>query len=783
MKGENINILKKSIRQRRAISSGLYENVSYNYSEEEKNKSKNSIKGFHRKTTSSYFCGSYLSSNLEDELLNNINIDQICSEKNKNEEKDNMNDSNTNKDINLDIVLNNSFHSFDSENNKINEENSIKNENKTKIKEEEKENKKNKNFISLKNNLKNLKDKDDRVTNSYLLALGMTKYQNRKEQYIPTVSVIEEEKSDVIDSRSEFSNKKKKIKDKYYFGNNSLIKDNLFFLRKDNKLKIRNIFGKKNNSSIKNDIKEENKENKVEQNDNNKNEKFGIKLSNTLNEIITKNNKKEENKRKYLKKNKVLLLNSFFSNASKNKEEKYKSKIKNNKDMNLNGFKNTENNRNNLIEKLRNKMEKKFQLSIKEKIRNSYFSNFIKKRYNTENNINNNKGSLKNKIIKNKEIIKNQKVHQTLKEDKIVESNKCINLDDTINSNLNINKNNYEIEKKPEKNTDQINYKHKSNIPIITKIEYRPSSKIPHLRQKIIERKEVNSISNVNTTNISNSNSILNKNSAPNRKYISKYKNIPHKKTHSFNKDNNNDKVKKENFHSVRQRKSINEAIEIIRIERIKSKNKNKPSLKRLNELNKSKSKHNYSSSFIKPININNSKSSRDKETNFKISIKKANSGTFRNDISLKLIDEKTLNFPGNKNSTINALKLYLKYEKKYIQIDAIKKIEKTFNSENSFFVIISEKITISKKEKCIQNNNYIFVFKSLMKYYSKQNRFIKIYGYENEPNALSIKNININKFEIYLLNSKEDINDELFFIIPIQELKFNVNAIFLCKK
>jgi len=36
------------------------------------------------------------------------------------------------------------------------------------------------------------------------------------------------------------------------------------------------------------------------------------------------------------------------------------------------------------------------------------------------------------------------------------------------------------------------------------------------------------------------------------------------------------------------------------------------------------------------------------------------------------------LNFPGNKNSTINALKLYLKYEKKYIQIDAIKKIEKT---------------------------------------------------------------------------------------------------------
>ena len=282
----------------------------------------------------------------------------------------------------------------------------------------------------------------------------------------------------------------------------------------------------------------------------------------------------------------------------------------------------------------------------------------------------------------------------------------------------------------------------------------------------MIEKKEMNNITkikiNLNSTN---------KNSAPNRKYLSKYDNIPHKKAHSFTK------YKKDNYYSKKQIKSINDALEIIRIERVKSKKNemNKTSLKRLNQINNSKNKHDNSSSFIK--------SSREKEKYKKIQIKKANSGTFRNDMSLKLIEDKSIKYPGNKNSTINALKFYLKYEKKYIQIDAIKKIEKTFNSENSFFVIISEKITISKKEKCIQNNNYIFVFKSLMKYYSKQNRFIKIYGYENEPNALSVKNININKFEIYLLNSKEDINDELFFIIPIQELKFNVNAIFLCKK
>ena len=86
----------------------------------------------------------------------------------------------------------------------------------------------------------------------------MTKNQNRNEQYIPTVSVIEEEKSDVIDSKSEFSNKKKNIKDKYFFKN----KDNLFLLSKDNKLKIKNILIKKNNNfEIINNKKEENKNN------------------------------------------------------------------------------------------------------------------------------------------------------------------------------------------------------------------------------------------------------------------------------------------------------------------------------------------------------------------------------------------------------------------------------------------------------------------------------------------------------------------------------------------
>ena len=766
MKGENINILKKSIRQRRAISSCLYENGSYNYSEEEKNKSKNSMKSFHRKTTSSYFCGSYLSSNLEDDLINNINIDQYLEKNKKEEKKEKENILLLNKDNNLDIFDNLSFHSFDSDNNKIEEEDLKK----KKKKEIEKENKKNNNFVTFKNNLKNIKDKNERVTKSYLLALGMTKYQDRKEEYIPTVSVIEEEKSDVIDSKSEFSNKKKKINDNYFLVNSFLNKDNMLFLRKENKLKIKSILEKKNNCELKNKIKEENKNNTPK-----KKENQVIKLSCALNEIIIKNNIKEENKRKHLKKNKTLILNSFFNNEIKNTNEIINKKMNIESERKKNVFKNTENVGDNLIEKFKNKMGKQFQLFIKEKIRNSYASNFIKRRYNTENNVNKDKKSFKNKILRNKEKDKNNQTNKMDNNSKTYKYNN--NFESTINSNLDINNNNYTIKK----NENQVNYKFKSNIPIITRIEYRPWSKIPHLRQKIIERKEINSVSNINTNNSNNTNNnnnnTSNKNSAPNRKYISKYKNIPYKKNYSFTKEKReNKKDNKDNSKSMKQIKSINEALEIIRIERIKSKNKEKSSLKILNESNNSKKKHNKSSSSISK-NVN-SKSSRDKEKNNKITIKKANSGTFRNDITLKLIDEKTIKYPGNKKSTINVLNKYLKYEKKYNKINVLNQIEKTFDSEKSFFVIICEKITVFKNETSIQNKD-IFIFKSILKFYRKQNRFIKIYGNENEPNVISIKNINTNKYNIYVVNMK----NELFCLVPINELIFDFNAIILCKK
>ena len=146
MKGENSKIFKKIIRQRRAISSNFLENGSFNDTEDDKNKSKISQKCFHRKTTSSYFYGSYLSSNLI-ELLSNLNVDELTNKndntyddnslhkKNKDTDKQFINsvnffDSNINQENNSDVYYNVSFHSYELDNSNIDNNNAQKNEEK-----------------------------------------------------------------------------------------------------------------------------------------------------------------------------------------------------------------------------------------------------------------------------------------------------------------------------------------------------------------------------------------------------------------------------------------------------------------------------------------------------------------------------------------------------------------------------------------------------------------------------------------------------------------------------
>ena len=627
MKGENSKIFKKIIRQRRAISSNILENGSFNDTEDDKNKSKNSLKCFHRKTTSSYFYGSYLSSNLN-ELLSNLNVDELTNKndityadnslhkKNKDKDKQFINsvnffDSNINPENNSEVIYNVSFHSYELDNSNIDNNNNSSQKNEEKKTENEllnknKENKyiyNEKSLLSFKNNLKYIKDKEERATKSYLLALGLTSNQNKKEEkepYLPTTSIIEEEKSDLIESKSEFSNKKRSIKNNYYFGEAS--KSNYYdcnvnkmhYIKKDNKTKIKENSNNNVNDidNIKRDEKEKghfinvNRNYKLgKRNENSiKEEKSSLKMSCALNNIISKKNIKEENKRKYLKENKTILLNSFFMTfKSKNI---IKNDIIDNKNITnkRNYFKKTENS--NIQEKNNSKIEGIFPYFQKRKIKmeNSYISNLIKKRFNTENNEQNQKSTNKNNNLKNKEK-KYSFIHRSEKR-----NIKYNNLNSTINSYLNNNKTNTVI-----KNENKLI---KSNRPIISKIEYKLRSKIPHLRQKIIDKKG---------NNKNNYNYINNYSFGKNNNNILKRINIPHKKNYSFTKDKIFFNEKDNNIDSMKQIKTINKALAFIRIQRMNSKKISKTKSKN------SKNKNSYSSSFNRATR-SNSKSSRSKE-------------------------------------------------------------------------------------------------------------------------------------------------------------------------
>jgi hypothetical protein len=328
---------------------------------------------------------------------------------------------------------------------------------------------------------------------------------------------------------------------------------------------------------------------KKDENSMNGNQKFNNKMSDALNEIISKNHKKEENKRKYLKKNKIILLNSFFNMTYKGKlnEMDLNNETKEN---NKTVFKKTENSNQEGKASCKIKIEKKFPFLEKRKKSDNFFiSNMIKKRYNTENNNenflkNNHNTTMQNKI-NSKFILSSDKKNMIFN-----------NLNNSINSNLNSNltsnlTSNLNTQNSSNKTFIMNDNKIRKKKAVITKIEYRPRSRIPHLRQKIMDKKEMinNNINSVTLT----------KKKALNKKYLSKIMNIPHKKTHSFTKDkiflNENENI---SLQSMKQMKTINKAFNLIRIGRLNSKNKNKNLSKKSNNSINNKNKHSNSSSF-----------------------------------------------------------------------------------------------------------------------------------------------------------------------------------------
>ena len=434
---------RQNINQKSSISSNEKNNKKIANKEKEADDNINSKKGFHhRKRTSSYFLGSYLPD------LNFIeNNFQMTNEKEdinvKREEENNIINNGliynlVNADNLNEISL--SFPSYE-ENNNI--EGATKNESKEKTKNINENNNiildiaknsenSSKSFITFKNSLKYLKDIDERATPSYQLALQADK-KGGKNNYLASSNIIEEEKSSMIESKSEFSNKK-----------------DLFKLERE----------KTEKEKIKNEPKDfftnldiNNNWNFYNGKSENKNE-----MALALNEIIIKNNKKEEERKNYLSKNKKVLLNTFFtmSNIMKTKEineEKYINSENNKNDMNKNDiesfriFKNKINNNGEYF------MKKRFFKKSSNYYNQNYTLSEKEIRFNnTTNNLNKEDNIEKENLRKNMNKIPH--LYNLKKYQKIVNDNTS-DLLKTTNSNNLSSRNNSQISKKLNKIFDK----------------------------------------------------------------------------------------------------------------------------------------------------------------------------------------------------------------------------------------------------------------------------------------------------------------------------------------
>ena len=744
-------------------------NINQNEKENTNNTNTNYKKGFHhRKRTSSYFLGSYIpSSNIlddnklnEEEINANLNINNNLF-KNNNEnsnEKDEETNSNEIKNKYINNLMNNdnsnnnisiSFPSYDESNNnnslilkqedssnKKNEHNK-KNDNKqdnnntNNIFYEMSKNAKNvcsgKSFISFKNSLKYIKDKDERTTPSYQLALQTDK-KNVNNNYVTSSNIIEEEKSSMMESKSEFSNKK----DIFFFEkkrlesnidekiNNILddnieINNNINYNKKDNQNIINNI---KKNIYNKNDIQNNNI---IQQGENNR-------MSLALNEIILKNNKKEENRRKFLTKNKMTLLNTFFTMSKT---------LQTNDEKNTNKYK-IENYMNNQEKEKEKNTDKDNNNNINYYIKRKFVSKFLKKSFtnkriidshiDTENAYLNSMNNLNNNLnLNNAEKL-------TINSQSNQENNNDYNMDNIINNN--IKKNSYKIP-------------HLSNIK-------------KKLDQKLINDSVTNLIETpfkkIKTTNSNNNSS-------------------SRKRSHKKKNNTNNDR----NFHTLKRIENLNNALSFIRekkkINKINS-NIDKKQYINNNTCNFSNIKSNKqgSTSFLTNSNANtNTQShshSKEKNQNQKLPkvLRKANSGSFNSKEELvPQYEEFISGIESNKAQTLLCLKYKLNFNKLYEKIDVLEKINSTNFSNKSFFMILCD------------NKINQFTFSGLYKYYHDRERYIKIYGDERSPNFVLLRDVK-GKIKYKIFEDNSQTNSSISSFNLIKHFRFTNNAVIIIK-
>ena len=572
--------------------------------------------GFHhRKRTSSYFLGSYIpDSNIfenNDKNVNNLNLDLGLLEyekENDNEKGELRHCELQNKLINNLINTENSnnlslsFPSYDEGNNNsviIKKEDSSekkqnKNENNIILELAKNSENSTKSFITFKNSLKYIKDKDERTTPSYQLALQAGK-KGGNNAYIATSNIIEEEKSSMIESKTEFSNKKE-----------------IGLLDKEKKEKDENE--KKILSEYFNDININNNWNIFNGKIEDKN-----KMSLALNEIILKNNKKEENRRKILIQNKMNLLNTFFTMSKA--LILYQSKDKNIKEKTLKEEKNLNNADNNKYIK-NNVNNKKFikkffkkSLNINDKFTNHSLTENESQKNEQINNLNyenNIETENTKKIIRKIPHLINNKKDKKIKNDSpsnntlVIVSSKVLK---TSNSNNSSSRSNSLLSKK------------------LNKILIKSDSRNKYLLHSLKKRENLNNALTF----------------------------IKEKKRNKLNSDLEKGKYYSNNTCNFSGAKKINNATYT-----------NSLTNSNLNTNNSNTQSHSKSKSKEKIKKIN----------------KKSKSGSFNsNGEYISQIVEDNINSVTNKEQTILCLKHKLLFNKLYEKIDALEKTKSTFNS------------------------------------------------------------------------------------------------------
>ena len=830
LKDEELNIKEDIYKRKRSISSKIGNNI-----DDESNNSKGK-RSRHRKMASSYFLGSYISGDELHKFLqeykgvnndNNINDNKNnikgneISEKNINSDinklKNLLNDKNPTNNAKEKLVplTNSSFYSYsiedenDNENGDIEEngsvikksggggEESLTNNCETKSNsynnnpfyELEKNNEKfnkDKSFIPIKNGLKYLKDKEERITESYLMALngGDTNQKNGKNQYLPTASIIEEEKSEFIESTSKKQSLIKGAKFKKDVNNMNFKKKNIeneFDLVKNNEdiLEKSNEDENKENLDInilnsQNENIRINKEKDINTEDNSTVKKCP-KLDFDLNKIKIKNNIKEEKKRKYLRKNKENLLNSFY-NLSCNKiiplplsnniyiqrkEENGGCSSSNN--INYNNYnqilaKNNKIIMNNNInnEKIKELIKSSSKSLIKlptyltKKKRNfsfsgGYISYLYRQRFNTENSLTKNNEKMKYNISKYiyKKNDKNIIYH--------IYNNNCKEL----NNKKKLNKS--------------------MNNPLLTNNKNNPKMKIPHKKfdKSLIRIKNYEIISkNLNIKN-------------------NKYKenkillNMCHRRAASISREKMNNNINKklnnnDNIEKYNDKDSINFESTLwcnIKTNLDTSRILNHRKKQVFNAKNNGNIPTHSDSHSCRTKEKIRDKIISDKNNKKKYCMRKANSGLFNTKLDSENENKSEFDINiSNKKQTLIILKEKIKFLKSYERNDVLEKINKTLNCDKSSFIIL-----------CNYNNNKnndMFVFNGLFKYYENQKRFIKIYGNEKVPNIILIKNINNKNYRIYenkIIQNEE--NKTQFFFDQIDSFYFSFNSFIICKK